>query len=382
MSTAGPIRLLHVYQNSNVGGIQQQLLSLLREYDRAVVDPVFCSLGPRGEIGSELERLGIPFVALGRGRSHRVSPGIVLELARLMRKHGTQVVRTHKYRANLYGRVAALIAGVPVRIASFHGNYRKDLRLERRIVNRLLSRATDRFVAVSGSISDDIVRYDAVEPSRVIVIRNGVDTERFRPLERRPDLRREFALQENAVVVGTIGRFVSAKGFEYLIEAVAQLAPSVPGIVLVIVGEGSLREKFEERAAALGIAERLVFPGMRRDIPEVLNAFDVFVMPSVAEGLPNALLEAMSCSRPIVATAVGGIPEVLGDRRNGLLVAPKDAAALAAAIAEMLRDSAFSERCGQTARQDILDRHSIRATARTWEALYRKLLAEKGIRDV
>ncbi|GAB4490892.1 MAG: glycosyltransferase [Thermodesulfovibrionales bacterium] len=380
MSGQGPIRLLHVYQNSNVGGIQQQLLSLLREYDRSVVDPFFCSLGPSGEIGSELERLGIPFAALGRGRSHRVSPGIVFELARLMKRLRIQVVRTHKYRANLYGRLAALIAGVPVRIASLHGNYRKDRRIERRIVNRLLAPATDRFVAVSDSIRDDIARYDAIDPSRILVIRNGVDTERFRPMEVRQALRREFAPAEDAFVIGSLGRFVSAKGFEYLIDAAARLAPSLPGFVVVIVGEGSHREKIAARAASLGIGGRLVFPGMRRDIPEVLNALDVFVMPSIAEGLPNALLEAMSCARPIVATAVGGIPEVLRDGKNGLLVQPGDAGALADAVSRMLRDRVFAEACGQAARQDVLARHSIRATARTWETLYRRLLAEKGAR--
>lgn len=378
----GKINILHIYQNSKVGGVQQQLLSLLKAYNREVFNPIFCCLGPKEEVGKEIENLGIDFIALNRKRYHRFSLKIIINLYRLMKKKHIHVVRTHKYRASLYGRIAAWLAGVPVIITSVHGNYRKDLRLERRIANKIMSKITDKIVAVSESIKKDIVKHDKINPSKIVVIHNGVDILRFNPENIFLNVRGELSINDNDVVVGFVGRLVPAKGLQYLIEAISIIQLKVENIKLLIVGEGSLIYSLKNKARELGIKESVIFTGKRRDIPEVLSCIDIFVMPSVAEGLPNSLLEAMAMGKPIVATTVGGIPEIIENEINGLIISPEDPESLASAIKFFIGNKGLAEKLGQAAKEFVLRKYSIKAIAVQWECLYKSLLKEKGFINV
>jgi glycosyltransferase involved in cell wall biosynthesis len=371
------INILHIYQNSKIGGVQQQLFSLLKTYNREVFNPFFCCLGPKEEMGTEIEKLGIDFIALNSKRYHKFSPKIMINLYQLMKKRHIHVVRAHKYRASLYGRVAAFFARIPVVITSVHGNYRKDLRPERRIANRILSRVTDKIVAVSESIKEDIIRYDKIDPSKILVIHNGVDILKFAPDGRFHDIRKEFAITDSDVVIGFIGRLVPAKGIEYLIDAFSHLVSELKNIKLLIVGQGSLLDRLRERTHEHGINGSVLFTGERHDIPDILSGIDIFVMPSVAEGLPNSLLEAMAMRKPIIATSVGGIPEVIRNGINGLLVPPRNAESIITAIKKLLDKRHLAKKMGQSARYFVEENLSIQATTRKWESLYISLLKEK-----
>jgi len=374
------INILHIYQNSKIGGIQQQILSILKEYDREVFNPVFCCLGPRLEIGEEMEKLGIDVVALNRQRYSRFSPGIIYDLFKLMKDKKIRILRTHKYRSNFYGRPAAWLAGVPVIISSEHNIYiDKEFRYGRRIVNHLLSRITDKMIAVSDAIGNDIVKYDWIEPSKVQVIRNGVDTEKFSGVKETDLLRKELLLNRGEIVLGFTGRLVVNKGLKYLIDAAVLLKEQMVNFKILIIGKGSLFDELKEMAKSKDVLDKIVFAGERRDIPALLSCFDVYVLPSIKEGLPNALLEAMAAGKPIVATTVGGIPEIIEHGINGLLVPPGDAGSLAKAIKKLIDDSRQAGKLGLAARQSVLNNHSIKATARTWQTLYLSLLKEKGI---
>ena len=213
------INILHIYQNSKIGGVQQQLLSLLKAYDREVFNPIFCCLGPKEAMSKEIETLGIEVIALNRSRYHKFSLGIVRDLYKLMKQKKIYIVRTHRYRANLYGRLAAWLSGVPVIIISLHDNYIKDVRLERKIANKILSKVTDKTFAVSESIRKDIMKYDGIDSSKILVIPNGIDIERFVPKGNFANIREEFLIKKSDIVIGFIGRIVSVKGLEYLIDA-------------------------------------------------------------------------------------------------------------------------------------------------------------------
>jgi len=373
------INVLHIYQNSKIGGVQQQFLSLLKAYDRDVFNPIFCCLGPEEEISKEIERIDIETVALNRARYHRFSPGIVRDLYRLMKQKNIHIVRTHRYRANLYGRLAALLSGVPVKIISLHDNYRKDLRLERRIVNKILLKATDKIVAVSESIRKDIIKYDGIDSSKILVIPNGIDTERFNPEGNFADIRKGFSIKESDIVLGFVGRVVPAKGLEYLIDALPFLKKEFKNIKLLITGEGSTMERLKKKAKENNVHDSIIFTGKRRDIPDILSCTDIFVMPSVAEGLPNALLEAMAMGKPIVATEVGGIPEVIKNRHSGFLVPPRNPEALATAIKDLISNEQLAAKMGQAARHIVLDNFSIWSIAQKWQTLYLSILREKGL---
>lgn len=373
------INVLHIYQNSKIGGVQQQFLSLLKAYDRDVFNPIFCCLGPGEEISKEIERIDIETVALNRVRYHRFSPGIVRDLYILMKQKNIHIVRTHRYRANLYGRLAALLSGVPVKIISLHDNYRKDLRLERRIANKILLKVTDKIVAVSESIRRDIIKYDGIDSSKILVIPNGIDTERFKPEGNFANIREEFLINKSDIVIGFIGRIVSVKGLEYLIDALLFLKEEFKNIKLLITGEGSLLDSLYEKAKENNVHDSIIFTGKRRDIPDILSCTDIFVMPSIAEGLPNALLEAMAMGKPIVATEVGGIPEVIKNGHSGILVPARNPEALATAIKDLITNDQLAAKMGQTARNFVLKDYSIVEIAQKWQTLYLSILREKGL---
>ncbi len=373
------INILHIYQNSRIGGVQQQLLSLLKAYNREVFNPFFCCFGPKEAMGREIEGIGIELTALNRFRYHRILPGIFVDLSRLMKKKHIHIVRTHRYHPNVYGRVAAFLAGVPVIVASVHDNYRMDKRPKRRIVNHILSKITDKIVAVSESIKKDIVRYDKIDPSKILVIPNGVDTERFNPEGNFANIKEEFLIKDNDIVIGFVGRIVPAKGLEYLIDTLSYLKEEFKNLKLLIIGEGSLVDGLKEKSKENNVNDSVIFTGRRRDIPDILSCIDIFVMPSIAEGLPNALLEAMAMGKPIVATEVGGIPEVIKNGSNGQLVPPRDPGALAMAIKEFIGNGQLATKMGQAARNLVLDNYSIGKTAQKWQSLYLSILKEKGL---
>lgn len=374
------MNVLHIYQNSQVGGIQQQILGILGAYDRSVVNPMFCCLGPKKEIAREIEALEIPCFALNRKEYNKFSPGIILDLYRLMRTHHIHVLRTHKYRANLYGRPAARLARVPVVIASEHNIYRdREKRLRRKLLNKFLSGITDKVVAVSEAIKSDIARYDKVNQSKLLIIRNGVNIDKFTAKGAFANVRKELGIRDETTLIGFIGRLVQNKGLEYLLEAFSRVKKECVDSTVMIVGYGSLMEELKKSAQRKGIGNDVLFTGQRRDIPAVLSAIDIFAMSSVKEGLPNALLEALAMGKPVVATAVGGIPEIVENGVTGLVVRPADPGALEEAILRLINDKSLANRLGAEAQDFIIQNHSIETTVQKWQSLYQSILQEKGI---
>lgn len=373
------INVLHIIQNSKIGGVQLQLLNLVRTYDRELIRPAVCCLSHRKEVGALMEQHGIDFVALNLRKHYRFSPRTIMALYRLMKARNIHVVRAHKYSSSLYGRIAAWLAHVPVVITSVHGNYRKDLRSERRIANKLLAGITDRIIAMSESIRQDILKYDNIDPAKVLVLRNGVDTDLFRPMGAAGGIREELALKDNETVIGFVGRLVPAKGLQYFIGAFESVKTEIGQVKLLIVGDGQLMGPLKMMAHDKGLSNDIMFLGERTDIPQLLGVMDIFVMPSIAEGLPNALLEAMAAARPVLVTCAGGMGEIIQDGVNGLVVPVGDTAALSGGLRKLMEDRSFAQALGAAARQCIENSYSIRATARAWEDLYVSLLREKGM---
>jgi glycosyltransferase involved in cell wall biosynthesis len=295
-----------------------------------------------------------------------------------MKERHIQVVRTHGHGANLNGRIAARLCGIPC-IPSVHNVYRKtkEQKIQRRITNNLLGRISGRVIAVSEAVREDVIRYDRVGPSKVLVIRNGVDTELFSPAGASDGIRKELGLGENDTVIGFVGRLVPAKGLAHLIRAFAEVRKEIDHIKLIIVGRGALLGSLQDMAAEKRLQDDIIFAGERSDIPGVLSSIDIFAMSSEEEGLPNALLEAMSAARPSLVTTAGGMKEVVQDGVTGLIVPVGDPAALARAMKRLIIDKELSRAMGMAAREYIEKNFSILATARVWENLYRELLREE-----
>ncbi len=365
-----PYRILHVMSRLPVGGVEQQLLNVIRNYDRAVISPAVVSLADKGQIGREIEAEGVEVMALGL-LGHQFSWRMVSELKRIIKERGIDILRTHQYHANLYGRLAG--AHVPCVVASVHNQYTQDRKLHRRLINHYLARRTDGLVAVSEAVKADIARYDRIAPAKIAVIPNGVDTAAIARGDR-TRARRSLGISSDAQVIGAVGRLVGQKGHRYLVEALGGMKDTHPKAIVLLVGDGELQGELEDIARDFGIAERVVFAGMRRDVPDMLAAMDIYAMPSLWEGMSNALIEAMASGRPIVASAIPSFADVLVDGADALIVPPSDARALGDAISALLDDVALSRRLGDAAALKAEVQYSIRATVERYVGLYTSIL--------
>jgi glycosyltransferase involved in cell wall biosynthesis len=372
-----PLRLLHIVKNLPTGGIQLHLLELLRRYDRKRFLPLVCSIKGKGQIGMEMENIGIEVICLNRPKEG-FDWFAIMELYRLIKKRDIKIVRTHSYKPNIHGAIAARMANVPCIVASVHNVYEKkrERKFGRRIVNRCLSKYIDKTVAVSNAVKNDILKYDGIDKDKVKVIYNGIDIDRFNSFD--GSLAREkLGIPPGTPVIGTVGRLHPQKGQKYLLEAVSILKNEFPGLRLLFAGDGILKNELETYAKTLGIKENVLFLGVRSDIPELLSAMDVFVFPSLWEGLGNALIEAMAAGKPVVASDIAPVREIINSKAAGILVPPEGSKALSKAIKLLLQDRALREIMGKAARERA-NLFSINSAVEAYGRLFEEILLRKG----
>jgi glycosyltransferase involved in cell wall biosynthesis len=282
------------------------------------------------------------------------------------------------FHANLPGRVLGRLAGVPIIITSRRNENIGGAMRER--FNRWTAHLDDRVVAVCELARQAEIERAGVAFEHVVTIYNGVDVTQFpvASVQATAQARRAIGMPFKVPLVGSVGRLHPQKGFSDLLTAFVQVRQRIPSAQLFVAGDGELREGLEAQARSLGMAEAVTFTGVRADVPKILAALDLFVLPSLWEGMPNAVLEAMAAGLPVVATAVGGTPEVVMDGVTGLLVPPQDPSALAQAIERLLRDPDLRRTMGRAGRRRVEQHFDVRETVRQVEDLYETLLREKG----
>ncbi len=371
-----PINILHVISKLPIGGVENQLLLTLKKYDRSKLNPIVCSLLDKGEIGKEIEEAGIEVISLNKLK-HRFDPTIVKDLYRIIKKRDIKIVRTHQYHANLYGRLGAWLAKAPCIIASVHNVYTRDRKLHRRMINRFLSRVSDKVVAVSETVKHDILKYDGLSEDKVTVIYNGIDTARFSHINGNI-IRKELKVPFDVPIIGTIGRLTFQKGIKYLIEAVSLVKKRFSKIILIIVGDGPIKDELQNYANTLDLNENVIFTGFRRDIPALLAAMDIFVLPSLWEGLPNALIEAMASGKPVIATDILPIREIMNSEKVGILIPPQNSNAIADSIEFLFHNKDLAETMGNNARERAFSDFNIQTTVNRYTKLFEKILQSKN----
>jgi len=287
------------------------------------------------------------------------------ELFRLCRRERFDIVHTHTSKGGFLGRIAARLAGVPTVIHTVHGFAFHEftpgpVAAFYTLLERLASHFCDLVICVNDEDRRTAIRRRIVGPDKIVTIHNGIDVGRFVGA-RGDSVRRELALGDDALLIGTVGRLAPQKGFAHLLRAIPLVLRQHPEARFAFVGDGPLEAELKELAAELSVSENCHFLGFRRDIPEVLAACDVFVLPSLWEGLSITLLEAMAAGKPIVATGIKGNREVITDGVNGLLVRPKDSADLARAIIELIEDRERARLLGEKAHQTVRRRFDERA---------------------
>jgi glycosyltransferase involved in cell wall biosynthesis len=245
------------------------------------------------------------------------------------------------------------------------------------VCDRLTVPLADWTLCVAESHRQELITRCGYPPDRVVTIPNGVDLQRFQPARYDRRLRQELGIPDEAPLVGVIGRLTHQKGHVHLFHALPLLLKKFPSLRCLVVGDGELREELQMLAASQGLTSHCFFLGVRRDIPQVLAALDVLVLPSLSEGLPYAALEGMAMAKPVVASAVNGVPELIQDGITGRLVPREDPHALAKAVEEVLADPAAAAMLGRAARRRVEQRYSIEEWIRRLESFYERLLTNE-----
>ncbi len=377
------LRVLEMIDKPSLGGGQSVLLALARHLDRDRFDISVCA-GSGGPLEEEVGKLGLVYLPARFGKSPRAI--LCRDLVRLITSGRFDVVHTHGGIAGLFGRRAARKAGTPVVVHTLHGihylHYRNPaLRRLYVALERAMSRTTSAVVCVSEADLAAAGQHRLASPDRLRLIRNGValagpeaDAERIRRIA---ELR--LHLKPHAPVVGTVARLHRQKGVEYFVRAAAAVLKKRPEATFVVVGGGPLEDRIKAKVARLGLAGRMILTGERSDALDWLSLFDVFVLPSLWEGLPLVLIEAAILGRPIVATDIDGTREIIRDGETGLLVPPADPAALAGAILRLLDDPGLARRLGESGRRDIPPAFTLERMVAETERLYLDLAAAKGL---
>lgn len=371
------ILILHFITELSIGGAQMVLLRLLSNLDREHFTVVVaCLYNGDGAIAQQLRDLGIPVVDLGMKRKWRLDAFV--RLWRLLRTLQPQIVHTWMFHANLPGRLLARLAGVPIIIGSEHTMGQEHW--WRLLLNRLTIGLVDRVICVSPQVADFAKRQIGLPDSKLVMIANGVEVERFAAAIPKAVARRRFHLPIDGTIVGAVGRPRPVKGYRYLIDAFQLCQPGQSTLYLVFVGNGPERPALIEQVQRAGLTERVFFLDDQQDIPTVMATFDLLALPSLWEGMPMVALEAMAARLPVVATAVGGTPDLVIDNETGILVPPADPPALAAAIQVLVQDPARRHLLGEAGYRRVCTLFSIQQNVAQTEMLYKELLMHKQVK--
>jgi len=369
-----PIKILQLLVTMPVGGAEMMVADIAAGLDPGRFEVAVACLGEPGPLGEELSRRGQRVVSLGLDLKRTGLFSLVLRVRRLLQEIRPDILHTHLYHANLYGRLAALGLGLSGVVATVHNIYSR-VKLHRCLANYILSRLGDCVLVFSPQVKEDVLRYDRVPAARLKMLTPGVRLEEPDPRATREEIRGRLGV--SGFCLGNVARLEEQKGHEDLLAAVSQVCREIPGLTLLLVGDGSRRPRLQALVQELKLEQVVRFLGTRRDIPQILRALDVFVMPSRWEGIPLTLLEAMGCGLPVVSTRVGRAPEIIQDGVNGCLTPVADPEVLAQAILELYREPRKRHEWGEQARRTVREKYTLAHFMDQFAAIYLELY-EKG----
>jgi glycosyltransferase involved in cell wall biosynthesis len=387
------IKVTRIVARLNVGGPAVHIINLMAELDtdRFENQLIAGRPGPReGDMGYLATQKGIePLIIreLGRELSPLGDLRTAFKLVRILRSQRPHIVETHTAKAGAVGRLAARLAGVPVVVHVFHGHvfhsYFGSMKTQMFInVERILARYTDRIITISPAQYHDIVHtYRIAPPERVLTIPLGLDLQPFSTAEQtsRGRFRSALGIASDTPLIGFVGRLTCVKNPMLFVEAAQRVIQELAPARFVFVGDGELRPALEEQVDALGLAQHMIFAGWQADMPSVYADLDLLVITSFNEGTPVTIIEALASGTPVVATAVGGVPDVVMDQQTGLLVPSGDVSSLTQAIARLLGAPEYGQGLALAGQQSVLEQFDIARLVKDMESLYHSLLKEKGV---
>lgn len=374
------IKIVFVITGTGVGGAEKVLYHTSRFLDFSRYVPSVCSLKEKGAMARQLEDAGIEVHSLAMADGDGFA-GWLASLQALFRLAGyllqarPTIVHSFLFRANILSRIAACLARVPLVISSVRvmGGEKNCYHT----VERLTSFMVDHYITVSERVKEHLIRMAGVPAGKITTIYNGVSPDECCPRHPPGSEGLPYGLKAHHRVLLAVGRLHRQKGYDVLMRAFAAVQKEYPTLKLLIIGEGEDENHLKNLAKSLDLTEQVIFTGMLKDSGRILRRAEVFILPSLWEGMPNALLEAMAAGIPVVATEVGGVPELVLQGATGILVPPGDADALARAITDLCGDPAKARSMGEAGRKRVEEHFSLAAMLDATERLYRELLTKK-----
>ncbi len=362
------IRVMHVVIDMDKGGLQNVVLNLCRQIKHPEIEQLVCCLEAEGELVPVLKELGIPVFFMAK------EPGLdfllPFKLAHLFRKNRITVVHSHDTGANFYGALGGLIAAVKCLLKTEHGGInlatRRIMKFEGWLIKKM-----NKMITVSGYLKERVISRQGVESDRIMVIHNGIDADQYLSSVDLAAKRKELGFSPEDKIIFTVGRVVALKNIRLLIKAASRLRAEFPAIKIAIIGSGPEEEKLKKLTAEKNMADTVKFLGHRADISEIIPALDIFVLCSRFEGLGLVLLEAMAAKKPVAASNVGGIPEIVRDKQNGLLFASDSEDELAEALKKLLTEPELVNKLTRAGYQTACEDFSVREMAEAYSDVYR-----------
>ncbi|KAA3657349.1 MAG: glycosyltransferase [Calditrichaeota bacterium] len=376
---AEKIRVLQIVDGFRMGGAENKLWELVEHLDTNRFESFVANVGPSGPLEDRFKSINVP--VFDCSRKHRFDAGPIFKLKKVMQENKIDVVQNTLFWADVVGSIAARMAKIPVVISwetVTHEGNPYHAQLQRRLGYQLAMKMTDCVAAVSHEIKQSLQKRRNLPADMIEVIHYGVDLEKFSPNGSTDAKRKELGFDKNSVAIVIVARLEKVKGHRYFIDAFARIAAKHPHASVIFVGDGAERTMLEDMVEKASLQSQIRFMGIRRDVAEVLNAVDFFVLPSIAgEGLPNVVLEAMACSKPVVAADVGGTAEAVNDGKNGFVFPPKDIDKMAAALEKLITDRKLLKTFSQNSRSIAENEFSLQKEINAFQELYKRLLDKK-----
>lgn len=374
-------KILYLIENIFFGGGERAFAQIINGLDKEKYE-IYTACLPGGIFEEKIKTSAkiLPFDLRNRFNLLRI-----YQLAKILKEKNIEIVHSQGGRGGFFARIAAKMAKVPAMISTIAmpvegfdvGLLRKGIYV---MLDRFSERFVDRFIVVSETLRDRLIEKHKVPSKNIVKIYNGIEVKEYYSIfESAYKIRDEFNIKPDVQLVGTIGRLVWQKGLPYFIQAIKQIVDGrwqVAGeMKFLIVGEGNERKNLERMVKELGIKKNVIFTGFRKDVKEILQALDIFVLPSIREGQPIILLEAMAMGKPIVATDIEGVNETVVNGLTGILVPPKAPQALARAIVSLLKDSKKAQKMGQAGRRVVEEKFDLKDKVKQHERLYEAVIA-------
>jgi len=372
-------RILHIQKITGISGSENHLIDLMSKLDRKRFEPIFLGLvEPDNRVDDYFDILESRSVKGERIeiRSH-LDLSCLMKIVRFIKNGNYDIVHTHLIHGDIYGILAAVMAGAPHIVSSKHGYDNYDSTSHFYKINGLLSPFVERVITISDALKEKVNKSDMIPKRKMVTVHYGLDWEGYlkKSTAAGEKVRKELNIKKGTFTFASVGRLVDVKGYPYLIEAAARLKQDgYKDFAVLVMGDGPLREELTEKAEDMGVGGEVRFLGRREDVSSILSVSDAFVLPTLGEGFGLVLLEAMAHRLPVVSTATMSIPEIVVEGETGLLVQPKDSEGLYKAMGRLMKERAASKKMGKAGFERLKEKFTILEMVRKTEEIYAEVL--------